>query len=197
MEIIPVVSAGSRRNRQKVIDGFNCAAEMLRGFEMSGCEIFGFTMGQFSLMELIQAVIERIGKCDMGVSVWTAAEADLRDAYTLLDCGYLKSVRMVVDRSFESRQPDYCNTLRALFGDCVAIARTHAKFAVLSNESYSIAIRTSMNLNRNTRWEQFEISDCPLLSKFLWSVLNEPFKSGSSIGSSESVVTEATRSIFA
>lgn len=81
---------------------------------------------------------------------------------------------MIVDRSFLTRQPGYCAQMRRLFGDeCIRTMRSHAKFAVIRNDRWTIAVRTSMNLNTNPRLEQMEISDDPGLADFLTAVADD------------------------
>jgi hypothetical protein len=169
---------------------------MLAPHDLNTVELFGFTMGQFSLMELLLASLDRTGPADVDVSVWTAADSDLRDAYTLIESGKIRKFRLLVDQSFETRQPDYCKTLRQLFGDkCVRIAKIHAKCAVLTNSMWDLSIRTSMNLNRNTRWEQFEMSNDPSLAAFIRGIFDQTF-AGESIIGARNEVTEATKRVF-
>ena len=63
-----------------------------------------------------------------------------------------------------------------LFGDdSIRTTRTHAKFAVITNEDWAVAVRTSMNLNENPRLESIEVSDDPALAGFLLRVVEEIF----------------------
>ncbi len=178
--VIPVYKR-SPRSRKRVYDGESDAATAIGKLE-KGIELFGLTKGQFSLMELVVAVLNQTGKADVDISVWTAAEADLRDAYLFLESGKIGRLRFLMDRSFEGRQPDYCKEMRRMFGDeCIRITRTHAKFVAIRNDNWNIAIRTSMNLNSNPRCENFEISDDPGLCDFLCSMVDEFFKSDQSV----------------
>ncbi len=82
-----------------------------------------------------------------------------------------------MDRSFETRQPEYCATLRCLFGDdVIRTTRSHAKFATIRNGEWDLAIRTSMNLNNNPRLETIEVSDSAALADFLDGVFDEMFE---------------------
>ena len=127
-----------------------------------GCEIFILTFGQFSLLDAISTILDQTGPADVAISTWTAATADLQRSAAILKRGGIRSLRMIVDRSFLTRQPDYCATMRALFGDeSIRTARLHSKFATITNDDWTIAIRTSMNLNENPRLENLEISDDP------------------------------------
>lgn len=142
-----------------------------------GCEIFLLTYGQFSLIDAIVAILRQTGPADLVLSSWTAGLGSLTTCARLLEAGELLSVRLIVDRSFENRQPEYNVQMRKLFG--AAAIRTwtgHAKFAVIRSKTRAIAIRTSMNLNTNPRLETLEISDDPALADFLERVVDLQFQ---------------------
>lgn len=148
-----------------------------------GCEIYGLTKGQWSLIDLIEHVLSFTGACRAVISTWTAAGADVSFAYKLMSCGQLNSLRFLVDFSFPARQPAYCAALRQTFGDdCIRISKNHAKFVLLRNDTWNIVIRTSMNLNENRRLENFEISDDARLADFLQRVIEEIFEAQPTAG---------------
>jgi len=94
----------------------------------------------------------------------------------MLQSSAILSMRFIVDRSFLTRVPQYCADMRFLFGDsCIRTGRTHAKFATIHNDEWTIALRTSMNLNHNARSENFELSDDPELFAFLKQVCDDIF----------------------
>lgn len=141
-----------------------------------GVETYCLTFGQFSLMDAVEAILEKTGPADVTLSTWTAGGADLSRSAEHLHNGHIRSMRFVCDCSFGQRQPGYLAKLRELFGDdAIRTTRTHAKFAVLTNDSWQVAVRTSMNLNENPRLESIEVSDDPVLAGFLLSVVDELF----------------------
>ena len=141
-----------------------------------GCELFILTFGQFSLIDALCTVLQQTGPAHVTLATWTAADADLRQSAELLRTAAISSMRFLVDRSFLTRHPSYCETMRGLFGDqCIRTARTHAKWALISNDSWKIVFRTSMNLNSNPRLENLEISDDPALFDFLLSIADGIF----------------------
>jgi hypothetical protein len=141
-----------------------------------GCEIFGFTKGQFSLMDLIIAILEQTGPASVDISTWTAGDADIRHCYQFVESGKIVSARWVVDRSFPTRQPDYFKALCKRFSpESIRITRTHAKFCLIRNDEWDIALRSSMNLNKNPRFENFEISDDAALAGYFSRVVDEIF----------------------
>lgn len=139
-----------------------------------GCEVLVLTYGQFSLIDAIVALLRQTGPAAVILSTWTAGDTDLTTAANLLESAAITRLRMIVDRSFLTRQPGYCQKMRALFGDeCIRTMRSHAKFAVIRNERWTLAVRTSMNLNTNPRLEQIEISDDPAFADFLTTVADD------------------------
>jgi len=151
------------------------ASEVIGKLEKK-CSVFGVTKGQFSLIELIAAVLDQTGPADIFVSTWTAAGTDLTDAAEFLKDGKIKSIRFIVDHTFQRRKPAFAAKIRELFGlESVRVTKNHAKFCMIRNDEWDIVIRTSMNLNFNPRFENFEIDDDPALANFLQSFVNEIF----------------------
>lgn len=141
-----------------------------------GRETYCLTFGQFSLMDAVEAILEKTGPADVAISTWTAGSADLSRSAESLRNGNIRSLRFVVDCSFGQRQPGYLAQVRELFGDdAIRSTRTHAKFVVVTNDEWSVAVRTSMNLNENPRLESIEVSDDPVLAGFLLQVVDEIF----------------------
>lgn len=133
-----------------------------------GCEIVCLTHGQFSVIHALEALLAHTGPARVTISTWSAAHADLEHASRFLVDGRIDSIRFLVDRSFKTRQPDYCATLRRLYGDdAIRTTRLHAKFITIRGGGWALAVRTSMNLNENPRLELIEVSDDEALADFL------------------------------
>jgi hypothetical protein len=140
-----------------------------------GVAVTGITKGQFSLLELVRAILDQTGPAHVVISTWTFGIRDAEMAAWLVrPGGPMLSLRFLVDRHFESREPKYCARIRQLFGpDSIVLSVVHAKFATIKNDQWQIAVRSSMNLNRNPRWEQFDINDCPRRVAFFDGVVAE------------------------
>lgn len=151
----------TRKPRRRVVRLFKVgtARSALADFG-PGMETTCYTFGQFSIVDAIVAVLQRTGPADVVVSTWTAAAADLRRSSELMRDGHVRSCRWVVDHSFASRQPEFLDLMRDLFGpDCIRPLRTHAKFVLIGNDDWHVVIRTSMNLNENKRLENLDVCD--------------------------------------
>lgn len=141
-----------------------------------GCDIFGLTKGDFSMVDILRHVAQEIGPCRVDIGTWTAAHADTKKAFDMLRDGNIVSMRWLVDRSFPNRQPKYYQGVLEKFGrDSVRMARFHAKFILLENDGFSVAVRTSMNLNENKRIEAYEISEGSPISDYLREIVDYHF----------------------
>jgi len=143
-----------------------------------GCEIYGFTKGQFCLVHILEHCLEQTGAAEVDISTWSAASGDIQAAYRLMRMNAIRRLRFVVDFSFQSRKPQFCEELVETFGaDCLRVTKIHAKFMTIAAEGWSLVIRTSMNLNYNPRFENFEISDDPKLLDFMRTIVDEIWSS--------------------
>lgn len=125
-----------------------------------GVRRFGIARGQFSLGDLIVAILEQTGPAHLTISTWTAGIRDARSVEWLLQDGRIKSLRLIVDRSFRFRQPKYADEVERIFGaGAVRETACHAKFALIEGGGLRICVRSSMNLNRNRRFEQFDLDE--------------------------------------
>lgn len=153
------------------------AAEAVAGLERDGMELFGLTKGQFSLTDMIEAILEKTGPADLSISTWTAANGDVTRMLELLNSGVIRSCRWLVDLTFMRRCPQLTSEIRAKFGaDAIRVTKTHAKFCTITNNDWQIALRSSMNLNQNPRMESFQVGHDPVLCQFLSEVLDDVWK---------------------
>lgn len=153
------------------------ATEAVAGLERDGMELFGLTKGQFSLTDMIEAILEKTGPADLSISTWTAANGDVSRMLQLLSSGAIRSCRWMVDLTFMRRCPQLTAEIRAKFGaDAIRVTKTHAKFCTITNDEWQIALRSSMNLNQNPRLESFQVGHDPVLCQFLSQVLDDIWK---------------------
>jgi hypothetical protein len=120
----------TRRPRvSKITNARDALADFARGHET-----YCLTFGQFSLMDAVEAVLDKTGPAHVVISTWTAGGADLSRSAEHLHDQRILSLRLVVDCSFGQRQPGYLAQCRELFGDdAIRTTRTHAKFVVITN----------------------------------------------------------------
>lgn len=144
-----------------------------------GCEIFGVSKGQFSLVEIIEHILLEVGPSDLVVSTWTTGGADIEHFGFLMEEDLILEARFLIDSSFPERQPEYCRMLLNRFGpQAITCTANHAKFVTITNPDWQISLRTSMNLNKNRRLETYEISDDPNMVRFLLDLAEAAFRDG-------------------
>lgn len=143
----------------------------------SNQDVYILTYGQFSLIDALGAILDQTGPADVVLSSWTAADAHLNETAHMVEAMAIRKLQMIVDRSFRTRQPAYFRRMKELFGhDCIREIRSHAKFIVITNEKWSVVVRTSMNLNENPRFENIEISTDKDFADFMLGVVADIFR---------------------
>jgi hypothetical protein len=149
------------------------AAEALAGLDHE-TEIYGFTKGQFSFIDIIEHCLTITGPARLQISTWTAAAADISSVLDLCRTKMLTDARWLVDLTFQRRSPELANQIRMTFGDdAIRVAKNHAKFILLDNDDWQIICRTSMNINFNPRFENFQIAHDPEMWQFHHGIFDE------------------------
>jgi len=139
-----------------------------------GCEIYGFTKGQFSCIDIVAHCLKETGPADVTVCTWSAAAGDIEALRRFFDHGNIRSIRFIVDYSFQSRKPHFAEYLIERLGyESIRVSVTHAKFILIVNEKWNLVIRTSMNFNHNPRFENYEISDDREFAEFHKAIIDE------------------------
>lgn len=164
-----------RTNRREIRDlrRRQTAAEALEGFD-KGIEIYGFTKGQFSIIDVITHALTITGPARLRISTWTAANTDVTTVLDFVNDGTLTAARWLVDLTFQRRSPELAHRIREVFGaDSIRVAQNHSKFFLLDNDDWQIVCRTSMNLNFNPRFENFQIAHDPEMWEFHDEIFQE------------------------
>lgn len=152
--------------RYKVISRLAGAAECI-GPLRPGDEITGLTCGQFSAIDILEHMLNELGPADVCVSTWTAGLYDVDQSARLKERGYIRSIRMLLDRAMFSKSPQYAGPLIDALGlESFRDANVHAKVTIVEGERGAAVMRASMNLNKNLRTEQFDISVCAEVAAF-------------------------------
>jgi len=93
---------------QKDIDDFlyvssSSALEVLDGFDHDK-RIMGLTLGKFSLIDLIKAVLDIIGPSSVKVVTWSAGVKDAKKVAWLKDSKLITDFTIITDHSYVTRQ---------------------------------------------------------------------------------------------
>lgn len=155
---------------------YESARIALEGFEPGG-RVVGLTKGQFSLIDMVNVLLEKIGPADVVISTWSAGLRDTTALQEMKESGRVRSVTIITDRSYPTRQPGYALSMEEAFGkENIRTTNTHAKFVLLKSDTCSVCIRSSMNLNKNDRCENFDVDDDPDIFGFFNDFVQEVFQ---------------------
>lgn len=126
--------------------------------------IFAMTRGQFSMIDVINALLDQISYkgADTEISVWTwaIADYDIEVLSQLMERQEITRASLIIDISAEGRNADLMAQWRDRFGaDTVKSCRNHAKITRIWNNEWQFLARGSMNLNYNPRFEQFDLTE--------------------------------------
>lgn len=163
-----------------------------------GCHIIGLTMGEFSLIDLIRSLLSKTGAADVYIATWSAGIKDAHQVAWMIDSNIIRSFRLMTDHSYVNRQKKYAASIEDLFGkENIRTSEIHAKFVVIKNESFSVTVLSSMNLNANKTCETFCIYENEDITDFHMNFIDHHFvgmKDG--FERSSSVVTKCLKEFF-
>jgi hypothetical protein len=168
------VSFRRNRARRYYRESATATAAQIIGPIAAGDDICGVTNGQFSLVDVVEHVLSQTGPADVSIATWTMGTYDAEQAYRFVTDKRIRSIRFVVDPSMFTRRPELAAILVKAFGpDAFRAVNSHAKFATVRGDGLAVAIRSSMNLNRNERLESFDITACPEMTGFFETLVSK------------------------
>lgn len=152
-------SSAKANRRKKAIEAMGSASDCIGPLE-KGMSLFAVTRGQFSMIDVINDLLWKMGDAHVSVWTWAIAEYEVEVFTALMDRGEIQSGRLILDYTAEHRNAGLIEQWRDRFGDeTVRVVRSHAKIARVWNDKYSFLARGSMNLNYNPRFEQFDLTE--------------------------------------
>jgi len=131
--------------------------QALVGFA-EGVTLCGLSDGTWGLVDMIFALLEKVGVSDVTLSSWTFRGAKVEASLALAHADEIRSLRFLADLNFMDAQPELVRALRGRFGDgCVVEWKAHSKFLCLTGGSFDVLLLGSMNLHANKRFEYFTV----------------------------------------
>ncbi|MEQ8257996.1 MAG: hypothetical protein RH980_18275 [Roseovarius confluentis] len=132
-----------------------------------GDRITGLTAGQFSSIDAMEHMVNELGPSEVRISTWTTGIYDVQRARDLARNGNISQVRMLLDRGTFEKSPKFAGPLIEVLGvDAFRCLSVHAKVTIVSGAKGSAVMRSSMNLNKNLRTEQFDIDVDSAIAEF-------------------------------
>lgn len=161
--------------RQTRISMAGVAAKSIEGFGKN-MDVSGLTYGQFSLIDLIQATLDITGPADVTIATWSSGFYDIEAAQNFVNDGRIRKIRFVMDSGRQKKGQAGVTDIAELFGEeSIITVRTHAKFVIIENDDWDVVITSSMNLNKNIRTEQFDMTDDPVRAEMFKAFVTSAF----------------------
>lgn len=142
----------------------------------SGAVICGVNRGQFSAADLLGAILEQTGPAVVDVATWTMTEDKALMIRRMIDDGRITSFRLILDRSFGTREPEYCAAVVGLIGnERIRTTRTHCKIITVRNAAWNVIVLTSANMGSDPRLEHFVLFEDAELTAWWTAIHDELF----------------------
>lgn len=124
-----------------------------------GVRVTGVTAGQFSAVDAMEHLVDQLGPgCAVRISTWTTGIYDVERVRAIRLEGRISSVRVLLDRGTFEKSPKFAGPLIERLGvDAFRCLAVHAKVLIVSGPGGAAVFRSSMNLNKNLRTEQFDL----------------------------------------
>jgi ribosomal protein L17 len=112
------------------------------------------------------------------ISTWSAGFYDVTAINDLIESGDVTDFKIILDRSFKTRQAGYSAIVTDLFKpENIRTTNTHSKFVLIYNDEWTVCIRSSMNLNENKRCENFDVDNDKAIFDLFKTFSDDLFKS--------------------
>lgn len=155
------------RTVHRVCSRLETAAETI-GPLVAGVRITGVTAGQFSAIDALEHMVDELGPASVRVSTWTTGIYDVARTRAIQANGRISDVRFLLDRGTFEKSPQFAGPLIEVLGpDAFRCMSVHAKVVIVDGGPGRRAVfRSSMNLNKNLRTEQFDLDVDDAVAEF-------------------------------
>lgn len=151
---------------RRVIHRTETAMEVI-GPLAPGTRVTGLTAGQFSAVDAMEHMVDELGPAAVRISTWTTGLYDVHRAKDIRIAGRITDIRVLLDRGTFEKSPKYAGPLIEVLGfEAFRCLSVHAKIIIVNGARGRAVMRSSMNLNKNLRTEQFDIDVCDEVAAF-------------------------------
>lgn len=137
----------------------------------AGMGCFFLTHGQWSMADIVRALVERVGPAD--ISLWPRLVAVSRGDFLMTLCTHpgVRRAVLVLNTGDERANHSLVRTWQQHHGlDTVRHTRTHAKIATVRTPSWAFLLRGSLNMGVGVRFEQCDLTeggaDCAMVRAY-------------------------------
>ena len=136
-------ASAKARRRAKSVEAMQSVRSTIGPIE-PGMSLFAITRGQFSMIDVINDIIDKAGPSHISVWTWAIAPYEIDVMVGLMERGDILGATLIIDYSAEDRSGPIVNQWRKRFGyDQVKDCRNHAKIARIWNDDWSFLANRS------------------------------------------------------
>jgi hypothetical protein len=171
----PALAIPSRDVRYH-LEGVATAARTLGRLE-PGCRRIGLTFGQFGILELLAHVLRHTGRAEVDLVTWSMRPSDAQTVADWTQRRKIDRLRVLFGTGANIKKHNESTLLPSLFApDQVRFGNVHAKWFRVKADGWHVVCRSSMNVNRCVRWEQFDLDDNDQIGQWFEDVLDRVWK---------------------
>jgi hypothetical protein len=115
-------------------------------------------MGNWSLIDVIEYVINQIGNSHVHLSSWAIKNQAVVTLLKMREEGQIKSLHCL----FDSRVPSTCKDAWQLVDaniESLKLTKVHAKVVAIKSDTHSVSVVSTANLTNNPRIERYVITE--------------------------------------
>lgn len=148
-----------RKRAGTAVECFKNATDSIGTIE-KGYSRFGLTRGQFSMIDMILACLDQVGRAKVSLWTWCVASYEVDCFKRLLMDDRIHSAILVIDSQARTKNRQLLKDWQAVHGpESIKWVVNHAKIATIETSECRLLLRGSMNLNYNPRFEQFDVDE--------------------------------------
>jgi hypothetical protein len=117
-----------------------------------GCLVWWVSDGDWSMHELLMALIEKTGPAHVSISSYAMGETPARILAQLKQQRAILSLSCVLDDRIDVRSAGSLQLIKSIC-DEINLLKTHAKVTLLMNEHWQVTVVGSANYTENKRFE--------------------------------------------
>ncbi len=132
-----------------------------------------FSNGCISSLDVLIALLLKLPPQPMKVMIatWQLGIKDAGEIHKLLVKYPEMELKILLDVSYENRNPNYYKRVKSLIGDIIYLSVNHTKIMTIACGDLHYAVLSSANFNRNFRFEFFDIN----LNKELYDLITSNY----------------------
>jgi hypothetical protein len=115
-----------------------------------------FSNGSLSSIDVFESLLNNIKTENIKatISTWQLGIRDARKIKIFLS-KYGLDIRILLDVSYENRNPDYFERVKKMIGNHIWLTKNHSKIMVIQSSCMNFCVLSSANFNKNIRYEFF------------------------------------------